>query len=219
MAWPLAWAGLVGLISFGFGAQAQDPPTFDCEAGKDNWKDDWSEKKKVYCCETSNIGCENKEEPAQPPAPPPPPPPPPPQAETQVQAGASVNVRRLKGPERKADGMPYEADEYENPDHHIDAWRERHLSTMKTTQHHNTRGSWLYGSIGTAHGVRDIEGCANSCEQNSDCFHWMFHVTGHHCSLAHDHGFANEDAGDWIHGHSKRWLNKPKTSSEAGREL
>lgn len=207
---------LVGLMGLSLLAQAQDPPAFDCEAGKNNWQDGWSEKKKTYCCQTVNIGCEGGEG-STPPAPPPPPPPPPPPL--QAQTGDSVSGRKLQGPERKADGMPYDAHEYENFDHHIDAWRERHLSVMKTTQHHYTRGSWLYGQIGTAHGVNNPEGCANACEQNSDCYHWMFHVTGHHCSLAHDHGFANEDAGDWIHGHSKRFLNKPKATSGTGTEL
>jgi len=216
MAWWLVQVGLVALTFVSVCAQGS-PPTFDCESGKNNWKDDWSDKKKAYCCETVQIGCENDEVPPAPPPPPPPPPPIPPQVP--VEAGGSAPVRKLKGPTRKEDGMPYDVEEYEDPDYHIEAWRERHLSVMKSTQHHYTRGSWLYGQLGTAEGVKDPVGCAGACEEHSDCYHWMFHVVGHHCSLAHDHGFANEDAGDWIHGHSTRWLSKPKTSAGVGSEL
>eukprot|EP00930_Biecheleria_cincta_P009322 TRINITY_DN111033_c0_g1_i1.p1 TRINITY_DN111033_c0_g1~~TRINITY_DN111033_c0_g1_i1.p1 ORF type:complete len:213 (+),score=30.07 TRINITY_DN111033_c0_g1_i1:78-716(+) len=212
MAWQAAWAGLLGLAGLTICAQAD--VTFDCEQGKNNWKEGWSDKKKEYCCQTASIGCENNEDPPAPPPPPPPAVPP-----VQVSTGSAAPVRKLQGPQRKEDGMPYEVHEYENPDHHIDAWRERHLSTMKATQHHHTRGSWLYGQLGTAEGVKDPVSCANACEERNDCYHWMFHVTGHHCGLAHDHGFPGEDAGDWIHGHSKRYLNKPQTAGGVASEL
>eukprot|EP00930_Biecheleria_cincta_P057240 TRINITY_DN4320_c0_g1_i2.p1 TRINITY_DN4320_c0_g1~~TRINITY_DN4320_c0_g1_i2.p1 ORF type:complete len:161 (-),score=25.16 TRINITY_DN4320_c0_g1_i2:93-575(-) len=127
---------------------------------------------------------------------------------------AAAPARKLAGPDgRKPDGSPLEAEEYEDPDHHINAWRERHLSTMKTTQHHHMKGSWLYGQLNApADAPSDPVACAKSCESREDCYHWMFHVTGHHCSHAHDHGFANEDAIDWIHGHATRFLTKKKGS-------
>jgi Ca2+-binding EF-hand superfamily protein len=38
--------------------QAVAPKLYDCKAGLDNWAIGWSEGKKKWCCEGSNVGCE-----------------------------------------------------------------------------------------------------------------------------------------------------------------
>jgi Ca2+-binding EF-hand superfamily protein len=38
--------------------QAVKPKPYDCEAGLDNWAIGWSQEKKKWCCEGSNVGCE-----------------------------------------------------------------------------------------------------------------------------------------------------------------
>jgi hypothetical protein len=30
---------------------------FDCQAGRDRWKKEWSEAKQVWCCAHAAVGC------------------------------------------------------------------------------------------------------------------------------------------------------------------
>mmetsp|Transcript_103112 Transcript_103112/g.261857 ORF Transcript_103112/g.261857 Transcript_103112/m.261857 type:complete len:155 (+) Transcript_103112:104-568(+) len=134
-----------------------------------------------------------QDSPAPPPAPPAPPPLPP------ATAGA---------PGAKA------VDDFDH-DAHMHASRERHLKSMETSGVHYQRGVWSYGDYKhNIDGVTTPHGCAAACEADEGCLHWNFNVVHHTCSLKGDASGHDDGVPDWISGNAKRYVSRPKTSTE-----
>lgn len=66
-------------------------------------------------------------------------------------------------------------------------------------------GAWLYADYkqdGTADSAAE---CATSCESDSGCFHWNFHVDNSHCDLKNNNGgYYSNDHTAWVTGNARR---------------
>lgn len=80
---------------------------------------------------------------------------------------------------------------------------------LKNSGHVWQLGAWMYGDL--AHGVLHEDhltahGCADHCEENPDCYHWVYYLDGGRCDLKTNGGSLFTDTDHMVVGHSKRYL-------------
>lgn len=150
-----------------------------------------------------------KEEAPPPPPPttpaPPPPPPPPPAVEEENKEEIKI-IDKLSQASREDDKVKLRR---------LLSEKVEKNNKMQAAGHHWMLGSWLYGDL--AHGVihedhLTAHGCADHCEANPECYHWVYYLDNGRCDLKVNGGGHNADVDHMIVGHAKRYLALPKTT-------
>eukprot|EP00929_Paragymnodinium_shiwhaense_P042613 TRINITY_DN22021_c0_g1_i1.p1 TRINITY_DN22021_c0_g1~~TRINITY_DN22021_c0_g1_i1.p1 ORF type:complete len:145 (-),score=21.07 TRINITY_DN22021_c0_g1_i1:252-686(-) len=85
----------------------------------------------------------------------------------------------------------------------------RHLSALGTSTVHHEQGAWLYGDYKEIMEYDDPVACSRACEDDSECYHWNFHVQRHRCQLKGPTAGFNADKSDWVSGNAARYRPRP----------